>query len=42
MSLPSPVNEDLLSQRLGALRSARSWPPKVLAELEHFIRRADD
>ena len=42
MSVPSPVNESLLSQRLGALGSARSWAPNVLPELEHFIRTADD
>ena len=37
MSVPPPVNESLLSQRLGALRSARSWVPNVLPELERFI-----
>src|ERR1700730_15564679 len=42
MSVPSPVNESLLSQRLGALGSARSWAPNVLPELERFIRTADD
>src|SRR6476646_3242881 len=42
MSVPSPVNESLLSQRLGALGSARSWAPNVLSELERFIRTADD
>ena len=42
MSVPSPVNEPLLSQRLGALGSARSWAPNVLPELERFIRTADD
>src|SRR5205085_9929964 len=42
MSGPSPVNEGLLSQRLGALESARSWAPNVLPELERFIRTADD
>src|SRR5436190_9755722 len=42
MSVPSPVNENLLSQRLGALGSARSWAPNVLPELERFIRTADD
>jgi hypothetical protein len=42
MSVPSPVNESLLSQRLGALGSARSWAPNVLAKLERFIRTADD
>src|SRR6267378_3020180 len=42
MSVPSPVNESLLSQRLGALGSARSWASNVLPELERFIRTADD
>ena len=42
MSVPSPVNESLLSQRLGALGSARSWEPNVLSDLERFIRTADD
>src|SRR5205814_2507144 len=42
MSVPSPVNEKLLSQRLGALGSARSWAPNVLPEFERFIRTADD
>ena len=42
MSVPSPVNESLLSQRLGALGLARSWAPNVLPELERFIRTADD
>src|SRR6266581_1710783 len=42
MSVPSPVNEKLLSQCLGALGSARSWAPNVLPELERFIRTADD
>jgi hypothetical protein len=42
MSVPSPVNEGLLNQRLGALGSARSWAPNVLPELERFIRTADD
>ena len=38
----SPVNDSLLSQRLGALGSARSWAPNILPELERFIRTADD
>jgi class 3 adenylate cyclase len=42
MSAPSPVNESLLGQRLGALGSARSWAPTVLPDLERFIRTADD
>src|SRR3954469_16884181 len=42
MTVPSSVNESLLSQRLGALGLARSWPPNVLPELERFIRVADD
>src|SRR3954454_7530501 len=42
MNVPSPVNESLLSQRLGAFRSVRSWGPNVLPELERFIRTADD
>jgi hypothetical protein len=42
MSVPSPVNESLLSQRLGALGSARSWATNVLPELERFIRTAED
>src|SRR3954470_14552329 len=42
MSGPFPVNESLLSQRLGALGSASSWAPNVLQELEGFIRTADD
>src|SRR3954453_14777954 len=42
MSVASPVNENLLSQRLGALGSAKSWGPNVLSELERFIRTADD
>ena len=42
MSVPSPVNESLLSQGLGALGSARSWASNVLPELERFIRTAND
>src|SRR5947207_9377358 len=42
MSVPSPVNQGLLNQRLGALGSAGSWAPNVLPELEGFIRTADD
>src|SRR3954464_9661549 len=42
MNVPSPVNESILSQRLDALRSVRSWAPNVLPELERFIRTADD
>jgi hypothetical protein len=42
MNVPSPVNEHLLSQRLRALGSARSWAANVLPELERFIRTADD
>jgi class 3 adenylate cyclase len=42
MSAPSAVNETLLSHRLAALGSARSWAPNVLPELECFIRAADD
>src|SRR5260370_8060961 len=42
MSVPSPVNESRVSQRLGALGSARSWAPNVLPELERFVRTADD
>jgi hypothetical protein len=42
MSVPYPVNESLLSQRFGALASARTWAPNVLPELERFIRTADD
>src|SRR4051812_36606635 len=42
MSVPSPVNEGLLNQRLGALGSAGSWAPHVLPELERFIRTSDD
>src|SRR4051794_35564950 len=42
MSVPSPVNEGVLSQRLGALGSAGDWAPNVLPALERFIRTADD
>jgi hypothetical protein len=42
MSDSSPVNESLLSRRLGALGSARDWAPTVLPQLERFIRTADD
>ncbi len=42
MSIPSPVNESLLGQRLAALGSARDWAPDVLPGLAHFIRTADD
>src|SRR4051794_33584170 len=42
MSGPFPVNEGLLSQRLGALGSAGSWAPNILPELEDFIRTAND
>ncbi|WP_192177983.1 adenylate/guanylate cyclase domain-containing protein [Mesorhizobium amorphae] len=42
MSVLSPVNDSVLSERLGALRSARDWVPNVLPELERFIRTADD
>jgi class 3 adenylate cyclase len=42
MNVPSPVEDVLLSRRLGALRSAKNWAPNVLPELEHFIRTADD
>ena len=41
MSVPSPINESLLSQRLSALGSARSWAPDVLPGLERFIRTAE-
>jgi class 3 adenylate cyclase len=42
VSVSFPVNERLLSQRLGALGSARGWAPNVVPELERFIRTADD
>jgi class 3 adenylate cyclase len=42
MSVSFPVNERLLSQRLGALGSVRGWAPNVLPDLERFIRTADD
>src|SRR5947209_19881232 len=42
MSVSLPVNERVLSQRLGAVGSARGWSPNVLPELERFIRTADD
>ena len=42
MSVPSPVKEGILSQRLGALGSAGDWAPKALPELERFVRTADD
>jgi class 3 adenylate cyclase len=42
MNVRSAVNDNVLSHHLGELGSARSWGPHVLAELERFIRTADD
>lgn len=42
MNVPSPVNESLLSERIGALRAASTWASNAIPELERFIRTADD
>ncbi|MGY4325974.1 class 3 adenylate cyclase [Bradyrhizobium sp. LB7.2] len=42
MQGPSPVNEDLLNQRLIELGSAASWAPRILPDLEGFIRASGD
>jgi class 3 adenylate cyclase len=42
MQGPSPVNEDLLSQRLIELGSAASWAPRILPDLAGFIHASGD
>ena len=42
MNVPSPINESVLKERLSELGSARSLNPRILSELESFVRTADD
>jgi class 3 adenylate cyclase len=42
MNVPSQVNDNILADRLSELGAARSWEPRVLPELESFIRTASD
>jgi len=42
MSLPSSIDESVLTQRLSELALAGSWDPRVLSTLETAIRTADD
>jgi len=42
MSVPSPINESVLKERLSELVAARSWGPGVLSTLETFVRTSDD
>lgn len=38
----TPLNEQLLDQKLAALEGVRSWSPRVISKLETMIRTADD
>lgn len=40
--MPSPIDENLLEQRLSELEQSRPWSPRVISKLENFIRTADD
>ena len=42
MDAPSPITESVLKKRLSELGSARNLDPRILSELESFIRTADD
>ena len=42
MSVSSPVNESVLQERLSAVGSASNLEPRIIAELETFVRTADD
>ena len=42
MDAPSPIDDNVLTERISDLESAKVFDPQVLAELESFVRKADD
>ena len=36
------INESLLDRRLAALEARRTWSPRLVSKLEHFLREAPD
>jgi class 3 adenylate cyclase len=42
MEAPLPVNETLLKQYLAELEAMARWTPRVLSDLERFVRTASD
>jgi hypothetical protein len=42
VTLPSPILDGVLKERLSELAAAKSWDPRALSALESFVRTADD
>ena len=40
--MDAEVNENALEEALGAIEQVRTWSPRVVSRLEHFIRTAPD